>query len=299
MIHTTNEWDQLKSIIVGLAWGANKPKDCHFEKEGPYPSIVTAQADNDLKKLVAVLEDEDVEVHRPTRHSFLPNGFYNYCPRDRLLIIGDTVLDCNMQYKCRDVEINYLPMATQNGVLQVPREEGIFFDAANVCRLNNTLLYLISPSGNAEGAKWLQRQFPNHIVETTETYSGIHIDSTFVPVRNGLVLVNKDRVSTKTLPKCFKDWDIIWLGNEDLTEKSFVGTAFASNYILLNFLMINPKLAVIDDCPKLEEALEKYGVVCHTIPFKHSRTLGGGHHCVTLDLVRDHNAESITSSAKL
>ena len=292
MIHTTNEWDQLKSIIVGLAWGANKPKDCHFEKEGPYPSIVTAQADNDLKKLVAVLEDEDVEVHRPTRHSFLPNGFYNYCPRDRLLIIGDTVLDCNMQYKCRDEEINYLPMATQNGVLQVPREEGIFFDAANVCRLNNTLLYLISPSGNAEGAKWLQKQFPNHIVETTETYSGIHIDSTFVPVRNGLVLVNKDRVSTKTLPKCFKDWDVIWLGNEDLTEKSFVGTAFASNYILLNFLMINPKLAVIDDCPKLEEALEKYGVVCHTIPFKHSRTLGGGHHCVTLDLKRESN-ESI------
>lgn len=292
MIHTTNEWDPLKSIIVGLAWGANKPKDCHFEKEGPYPSIVTAQADNDLKKLVSVLEDEDVEVHRPTRHSFLPNGFYNYCPRDRLLIIGDTVLDCNMQYKCRDEEINYLPMATQNGVLQVPREEGIFFDAANVCRLNNTLLYLISPSGNAEGAKWLQKQFPNHIVETTETYSGIHIDSTFVPVRNGLVLVNKDRVSTKTLPKCFKDWDVIWLGNEDLAEKSFVGTAFASNYILLNFLMINPKLAVIDDCPKLEEALEKYGVVCHTIPFKHSRTLGGGHHCVTLDLKRESN-ESI------
>ena len=56
--------------------------------------------------------------------------------------------------------------------------------------------------------------------------------------------------------------------------------------------MINPKLAVIDDCPKLEEALEKYGVVCHTIPFKHSRTLGGGHHCVTLDLKRESN-ESI------
>lgn len=299
MIHTTNEWDQLKSIIVGLAWGANKPEDCHFENPGPYPSIVTAQADADLHRLAKILEQEGIEVHRPTKHSFVSFGMYNYCPRDRLLIVGNTVIDCNMQYKCRDEEINYLPMATQNGTIRVPREEGIFFDAANVCRLDNTLLYLVSPSGNTEGAKWLQRQFPEHTVEITETYSGIHIDSTFVPIRNGLVLVNKDRVSIKTLPKCFKDWNIIWLGNEDLKEKSFVDEAFASNYILLNFLMINPKLAVIDDCPRLEEELEKNGVVCHTIPFKHSRTLGGGHHCVTLDLVRDHNAESITSSAKL
>jgi N-dimethylarginine dimethylaminohydrolase len=182
-----------------------------------------------------------------------------------------------------------MPEVTKHGVISVPRDEGIFFDAANVCRLNNTLLYLISPSGNAEGAKWLQKQFPNHVVETTETYSGIHIDSTFVPVRNGLVVVNKDRVSSKTLPKCFKDWDVIWLGKDDLKQKSFVGEAFASNYILLNFLMVNPKLAVIDDCPRLEEELTKHGVVCITVPFKHSRTLGGGHHCVTLDLIREPN----------
>ena len=289
MISTTNEWDTLKSIIVGSAWGANKPQGCHFEKTGPYPSIVTAQADFDLNKLINILQQEGVQVHRPKKHSFVPHGMYNYCPRDRLLIIGNTVIDCNMQYSCRQEEINYMPEVTKHGVIKVPRDEGIFFDAANVCRLNNTLLYLISPSGNAEGAKWLQKQFPDHVVETTETYSGIHIDSTFVPVRNGLVVVNKDRVSSKTLPKCFKDWDVIWLGKDDLKQKSFVGEAFASNYILLNFLMVNPKLAVIDDCPRLEEELTKHGIVCITVPFKHSRTLGGGHHCVTLDLIREPN----------
>jgi N-dimethylarginine dimethylaminohydrolase len=289
MISTTNEWDTLKSIIVGSALGANKPYGCHFEKTGPYPSLVTKQAEYDLNKFVEVLEQEGVKVHRPIQNNFVPNGMYNYCPRDRLLVIGNTVIDCNMQYSCRIEEINYMPEATKYGVITVPMNEGIFFDAANVCRLNNTLLYLISPSGNAEGAKWLQNQFPEYTVETTETYSGIHIDSTFVPVRNGLVVVNKDRVSSKTLPKCFKDWDVIWLGKDDLKQKSFVGEAFASNYILLNFLMVNPKLAVIDDCPRLEEELTKHGVVCITVPFKHSRTLGGGHHCVTLDLIREPN----------
>jgi len=286
MISTTNEWDQLKSIIVGLAWGANKPENCHFKRPGPFPSIVTAQADADLNNFVDVLKHEGVKVYRPQRHRFVPNGMYNYCPRDRLLIIGDTVIDCNMQYPCREEEIQYLPIPQDVNVLRVPRDQGIFFDAANVCRLNNTLLYLKSPSANQEGADWLQQQFPNHNVETTETYSGIHIDSTFVPVQNGLVLVNKDRVSSKTLPKCFKDWNVIWLGKEDLIERSFVGEAFASNYILLNFLMISPNKAVIDDCPRLAEELNKYDIKTYVVPFKHSRTLGGGHHCVTLDLHR-------------
>tara|TARA_Y100001937_G_scaffold105915_1_gene147169 strand:- start:1409 stop:2293 length:885 start_codon:yes stop_codon:yes gene_type:complete len=286
MISSTNEWDQLKSIIVGLAWGANKPENCHFKRPGPFPSIVTAQADADLNNFVDVLKHEGVKVYRPQRHRFVPNGMYNYCPRDRLLIIGDTVIDCNMQYPCREEEIQYLPIPQDVNVLRVPRDQGIFFDAANVCRLNNTLLYLKSPSANQEGADWLQQQFPNHNVETTETYSGIHIDSTFVPVQNGLVLVNKDRVSSKTLPKCFKDWNVIWLGKEDLIERSFVGEAFASNYILLNFLMISPNKAVIDDCPRLAEELNKYDIKTYVVPFKHSRTLGGGHHCVTLDLHR-------------
>ena len=286
MISTNNEWDTLKSIFVGSAWGANKPQGCHFEKTGPYPNTVTEQADIDLNNFVDVLKHEGVKVYRPIQNNFVPKGMYNYCPRDRLLIIGDTVIDCNMQYPCRQEEINYLPDATKYGVIKVPRDEGIFFDAANICRLNNTLLYLISPSGNAEGAKWLQKQFPDYNIETTETYSGIHIDSTFIPVRNGLVVVNKDRVSSKTLPKCFKDWNVIWLGKDDLVERSFVGEAFASNYILLNFLMISPSIAVIDDCPRLEEELNKYNVKTYIVPFKHSRTLGGGHHCVTLDLHR-------------
>ena len=50
--------------------------------------------------------------------------------------------------------------------------------------------------------------------------------------------------------------------------------------------MISPNKAVIDDCPRLEEELNKHNIKTYIVPFKHSRTLGGGHHCVTLDLER-------------
>ena len=49
--------------------------------------------------------------------------------------------------------------------------------------------------------------------------------------------------------------------------------------------MISPNKAVIDDCPRLEEELNKHNFKT-VVPFKHSRTLSGEHHCVTLDLHR-------------
>ena len=68
----------------------------------------------------------------------------------------------------------------------------------------------------------------------------------------------------------------------------------------MNFLVINTNSIVCD--PKqenLRRELDKYGVNSQGIELRHSRTLGGGHHCVTLDLVREHNAQGTTSTTKL
>lgn len=288
-IKTQNEWGTLKSIVVGSAAGANKPEECHFEKTGAFDGYVCANADQDLERLVRVLEKERVKVYRPKANNFLlTKGMYNYSPRDRLLIVDETVVDCHMQYDCRQQESKYLDFVLSNAkkVVEVPRQDDIRFDAANVCRVGKTLLYLISPSGTSAGAEWLRDAFPEYTVETTQTYTGVHIDSTFIPVHEGLVVINKDRVSKEQVPNCFKHWNIIWVGNENLYAKNYTGHAIASNYIQLNFLMINPKLAVTDNVPYLQNELAKYGVQTYTVPLSQSRTLGGGHHCVTLDLHR-------------
>ena len=67
-----------------------------------------------------------------------------------------------------------------------------------------------------------------------------------------------------------------------------MGYPYASKYIALNFLTINPNLIICDPHQfYLRTELEKYNVESIGIELRHSRTLGGGHHCVTLDLVRD------------
>ena len=117
-------------------------------------------------------------------------------------------------------------------------------------------------------------------------YSGVHIDSTISPVREGLVVLNASRVTEDTVPEPLKNWDKIWI--HKCADQPFIDYPYASNWIGLNFLAIGSDSIVCD--PKqetLRRELDKYNINTQGIDLRHSRTLGGGHHCVTLDLVRN------------
>jgi N-dimethylarginine dimethylaminohydrolase len=50
---------------------------------------------------------------------------------------------------------------------------------------------------------------------------------------------------------------------------------------------VNPNTVIMDqNQPKLIAELEKRNFTVIPLELRHSRTLGGGFHCVTLDLVR-------------
>jgi N-dimethylarginine dimethylaminohydrolase len=172
-------------------------------------------------------------------------------------------------------------------VLRMPRDEGMIMDAANVLRLNDSMLYLLSPSGNLEAYHWLCDHFPDDNIELCNFYSGVHIDSTIVPIREGLVLLNASRVTEENCPGVFEDWDKIWV--QDVVEQEFYRYPYASKWIGLNMLAVNPSTVIIDwHQIHLRQQLESYGIDTIPLPMRHSRTLGGGFHCVTLDLVRNH-----------
>jgi scyllo-inosamine-4-phosphate amidinotransferase 1 len=303
-IHSFNEWDPLKSIIVGSARHANWPtNDPVFALEsektlwketpvpsGPVPGWIIDEAEAELDDLAVKLTQLGVEVHRPTEMDFVAlGGMYNYCPRDRLLVAGTTIVDPAMMYPCRDMELSayYDVVDAAEHYLHMPRNEGMTLDAANVCRLNDTWLYLESASGNRAAYDWLCKQFPNITIELCNFYAGVHIDSTIVPLREGLVLVNAARVTSETLPQAFRDWEVLYV--DTVVEQGFYQYPYASKWIALNMLVVNPTTVIMDaDQAELRYALETRGF--EVIPHKlsHSRTLGGGFHCVTLDLWREH-----------
>jgi N-dimethylarginine dimethylaminohydrolase len=56
----------------------------------------------------------------------------------------------------------------------------------------------------------------------------------------------------------------------------------------MNLLMVSPELAIVDaDQTDLIKAMERHGVSVLPHALRHARALGGGFHCVTLDVVRD------------
>jgi N-dimethylarginine dimethylaminohydrolase len=170
--------------------------------------------------------------------------------------------------------------------LQLTELEPVF-DAANICRLGKDLLYLVSCSGNRIGAKWLQNVLGSEYkVHICDMYNSSHIDSTITPIAEGTVVLNGSRVNPGNVPDVFKDWDQIYI--HDIAPRSFHEYPYASSWIGINMLAVNQKTVIVDEIQTdLIKLLEKKNFTVVPLPLRHSRTLGGGFHCVTLDLWRE------------
>jgi N-dimethylarginine dimethylaminohydrolase len=173
-----------------------------------------------------------------------------------------------------------------------PRNDEPAFDAANVLRFGQDLIYLVSATGNELGGEWLQTilgdTFRVHFLK--DIYYGSHIDSTLVALRPGLVLCNPARVNDGTLPAILKQWHVLYsppMENTDRYDADYLASCIGSNWIDMNAFSLSPNVVVVDRSqPALIALLEKHGLDVIPLTLRHSRMLGGGFHCVTLDVRR-------------
>ena len=306
MINSCNEWDPLEKIIVGSATNANWPMtDPVFAEEarnslwtetpapsGPVPQFIVDEANRELDILCETLVRYGAIVYRPRPMDFVEEkGMYNYCPRDRMLVAGDTLVDCNMMYPCRNQESkNYTRLMSEaRNIFTMPRDQGMTLDAANICRLGDTWLFLESASGNRAAYEWLCGMFPKINIELCNFYAGVHIDSTITPLRKGLVMLNASRVTEENCPKALTDWEKIWVTDDMIMSQDFYQYPYASKWIAMNMLALDPETVIIDAAQtQLINILKSKGIDSIPLTLSHSRTLGGGFHCVTLDTRRKH-----------
>jgi glycine amidinotransferase/scyllo-inosamine-4-phosphate amidinotransferase 1 len=303
MIDSRNEWDPLEEVVVGRADYANWPTtDPVFAEEskktlwtetpvpsGPVPQWIVDEANEDLNALAKVCRDYGAVVHRPQPYNYVKrNGMYGYCPRDRVLIAGKKIVDVSMMYPCRNQEFGSLEHAWVGyEPVIMPKNSGMILDAANICRLGDTWLFLESYSGNRTAYDWLREQFPEINIELCNFYAGVHIDSTIVPLREGLVLLNGHRVNESNCPRAFDSWTKIYV--DEVVPQGFYQYPYASKWIALNMLVLDPHTVIVDrHQTQLIQLLEQHKFAVIPLELRHSRTLGGGFHCVTLDTRRKH-----------
>ncbi len=340
LVRVHNEWDPLEEVIVGRVEGARLPapdrglmaiefpelRSMDEAPRGPFPRRVVEETAEDLARLVETLEGLGVRVRRPAVHDherrfrgfdWESEGMSNYCPRDLLLPVGETIIETPMVLRARQHEslsyrhllLEYLESGASWICAPRPRlldsvykdvggaglavdESEPLFDAANILRVGRDLLYQVSDSGNRLGARWLQRVLgPDYRVHLVENlYAWTHIDSTLTLVRPGLLVANGERVSRENLPRLFRSWDVIYL--DEVFDTGYVGYPSSSIWLGMNFFMVNPALAIVEERQDaLVRALERWGVDVIRLPLRHGRTLGGGFHCVTLDVRRKGDLE--------
>ncbi len=337
-VWSCNEWDPLQEVIVGNPLGARFPtadpstqvaefpdKSLEEIPRGPFPQWIIDETEEDLSEFIAVLEGQGVTVKRPeiwpheaafSTNDWESQGFYNYCPRDLMLVIGDQIIEtpnvirsrAQESFSYRAMMVDYLksgakwysaprPML-QDSLFDVdlnkptPRNDEPAFDAANILRLGRDLIYLVSGTGNRMGGQWLQTilgdKFRVHFFE--DVYYGSHIDSTFVALRPGLMLCNPARINDDNLPEILKQWDIIYSPPMEGTNPygaDYLSKSIGSEWIDMNLFSISPDLVAVDrDQTQLIKLLEKHGLDVAPLKLRHSKMLGGGFHCVTLDIRR-------------
>jgi N-dimethylarginine dimethylaminohydrolase len=337
-VWSCNEWDQLEEVIVGNPLNARFPtadrsaqvaefsdRPLDAIPQGPFPQRIIEETEEDLHEFVRLLEGLGVTVKRPdiwlhaARFSTIhwqAQGYYNYCPRDVLLVIADHIIEtpnvirsrAQETFSYRSLLIDYMRSGAKwysapkpmllDSLFEVdlskptPRNDEPAFDAANVLRFGEDLIYLVSATGNELGGHWLQSilgdKFRVHFFK--DVYYGSHIDSTLVALRPGLILCNPARVNDDTLPKILKQWDVIYsppMEKTDRYDADYLSKSIGSDWIDMNAFSINPNLVVVDrNQSALIRLLEKHGLDVIPLKLRHSKMLGGGPHCVTLDIRR-------------
>jgi N-dimethylarginine dimethylaminohydrolase len=108
-------------------------------------------------------------------------------------------------------------------------------------------------------------------------------------------LVNPSRVTDEILPIPLKKWER--LVAPEMIEKKYsdFGT-ISTKWLGMNLLMLRPDLAVVDkDQTPLIQLLEKNGIEVLPLLLRHGKVLGGGFHCITLDVRRKGKLEDYFS----
>ena len=283
------------------------PTDCF------YPEIVIEETLEDVSNFVAFLESGGIQVIRPKIDH--DPGYYYYCPRDTVLSYKDYLIatpqpirarrheyksifdniEATQGKKCIDLsrdfsDDSYNLRCLGNRDILALHEHTPSFDAANCLKHHDNIFYLVSNSGNNSGGDLLQHTLGPTVTvhKIRDVYSYMHIDSTLAILRDGLLLVNPSRIKSKDqLPKYFSNWELIESPYpNDIGH--FPGYCNSSSWVFnVNLLSIDSQTVIIEKNQKdLIKKLKQYKIDAIPMQLRHARTLGGGWHCITLDLER-------------
>lgn len=162
------------------------------------------------------------------------------------------------------------------------------FDAADFVRCGRDIIGQKSNVTNQMGADWLQRHLGDtyrvHLIENRSP-EAIHIDTTFMPLAPGKVLVSPDFVDVNRLPHALRHWDMLVAPKPVPFVNDPLG--LISKWGCINVLMLDPERVIVEKRQEpLIRALKDWGFKPVPCSFEAYYPFLGSFHCATLDIRR-------------
>lgn len=312
--------------LQGLAAGFRYPRMLVEQAQQELDQFVTL-----LQALGVTVRRPDAVDHRKRFKTpdWSSRGFCNTCPRDSMLVIGDEIIETPMAWPCRYFETHSYrtvlkdyfrrgarwtaapkPQLTDelfDADFRIPEADEPMryiltefepvFDAADFVRVGRDLFVTRSNVTNRMGIEWLRRHLgPGYRIHEIESRcrTPMHIDTTFIPLAPGKVLVNPEYIDVDRLPDVLKSWDILIAPEPNpIDDRLLKVTSMCGKWLNMNVLVIDGKRVIAErHHTDTLRALEKWGFEPIPCDLLHYAPFGGSFHCATLDVRRRGTLES-------
>ncbi|MEV4892990.1 hypothetical protein AB0K48_26770, partial [Nonomuraea sp. NPDC055795] len=206
-------------------------------------------------------------------------GFCAANPRDVFLVIGDEIIEAPMADRGRQYETwpyrrllkeysaagarwtaaprpqllddlyddDYRVPEPGEPIGFVTTEFEPTFDAADFVRAGRDIFCQRSHVTNQAGIDWLRRHLGDdyriHVLES-RCPQAMHIDTTFMPLAPGKVLVNPEFLDLASLPPVLRDWDVLVAPDPVHTDSNPIGVV--SGWVNMNVLMLDERRVVVE-----------------------------------------------------
>lgn len=293
-----------------------------------YTAQIVAERNEDLDNLAKVLEQHGVEVYRPepvTRPVKVKTPYFESVwrssanVRDQCFVYKNTIIETAPSLRGRFFEND----SFYNILLELYRECGYnwiqfpksrltddvidqddwkierdpadsakyepFFDAANLLKVDNRVIFNAATHNHLLGVQWLERNLDCelctvHLVDN-------HIDGALAFLNEETVLVNNRSCiadPTETIP-WLKDFHILRLPENVETEFDVKLPHIASKEgMSINVLSLDPGTVIVNSSDTAVcELLDSNGFNVIPVQLRYCTAFGGGVHCSTLDLDRE------------
>ncbi len=310
-----NEWKEIEKRIggAGIPFPAEMVKNAQ-KVRAEFIHILESEG-------VRVRHIDKTNFNAPfsTPEWSVSSGFCAANPRDPFLVIGNEIIETPMADRARYFETwayrslfkeyfhagakwtaapkpqlldelydsNYTIPTEDEDMRYIVTDFEPVFDAADCVRCGRDIFMQQSNVTNRSGITWLQRHLGDgyriHEIQNRSP-EAIHIDTTFMPLAPGKLLINPEWIDVNKLPPILKSWDIL-VAPQPVPNNDPLGVV--SEWISINFLMLDEERIIVEKNQEpLIKALKGWGFKPIPCSFDAYYPFFGAFHCATLDVRR-------------